>query len=107
MWYGGLPTFLPQRPPMPPAWELDLGPNPRGKGTRAKERDIKRMECALDKLLDDVIYVEEEKFMRHLIRQVKLYGVEVLTADWSVLIEFSCFLRQYLFILCYIFAQGR
>lgn len=96
---------------MPPAWELDLGPNPRGKGTRAKKRDIKRMERAFDKLVDDVLYVSEEKFMRHLIRQVQLYGVEVLTADWSVLIEFSWrfvnFLRQHLLILCYMFAQGR
>ena len=89
----------PTRAPLAPAWKLELGPNPRlGKGVRPRKMDTNRMERAIDKLMEDEevyrnIYAEEMEYIRHLIRQAGLYGVEVLTADWSVwlLSEFACF----------------
>ena len=98
-------TMVPTHPPLPPPWELDRGPNPRAdKRGRATKKCIRRMELAIDKLLEDKevyrnIYEQEMKLMRHLIRQAGLYGVEVLTADWSVwLVYGTCFAKRIMFL---------
>ena len=101
-------TMIPTRPPLSPPWELDRGPNPRAdKRGRATKKCIKHMKRAIGKLLEDEevyrnIYDEEMKLMRHLIRQAGLYGVEVLTADWSVWLTNAYFLVFFAKCLFYI-----